>query len=45
MPSSVMFGARLRIFLMDPYSSGVTPCFAMISGVISMSAFIAMREV
>src|SRR5213079_2351959 len=33
-PSSVKFGSRPRIFLIRLNSSGVSPCFATISGVI-----------
>src|SRR5436190_16806994 len=36
-PSSVKFGSRPRIFLIRLNSSGVSPCFATISGVTSGS--------
>src|SRR3989338_6787364 len=38
MPSSVMFGARPRMFLISPYSTSVMLYRAMMSGVISSVA-------
>src|SRR3954468_9952645 len=37
MPSSVRFGARPMMRLQRAYSSGVSPCSAMISGVIDVT--------